>query len=121
MKPMVGDESEERASSKYKPEDFEKFTLFQTEDRLLFCAWGGNGRSYLRALRLDTPRRKSMIGIGNTLVKGRWWRGEETGDVPKFLWAMKKGNRVNIFIGRLAILLETQKIELPPHVEIRKM
>lgn len=113
MKQSVDEKQEERASRKYTSEDFQKFTFFRTKHRVLFCAWGGNGRSYLRALRLDTPHRESMVGIGNTLEKGLWWKGDETGDVPKFLWAVREESRVNIFVGRVAILLETKKPNSP--------
>lgn len=119
MKQALVDKDEERASSKYRPEDFQKFTFFRTKHRVLFCAWGGNGKSYLHALRLDTPRRGSMIGIGNTLEKGLWWKGDETGGVPKFCWGIKEGGTIHVFIGRLAFLFETKKVEHPPHLEIR--
>lgn len=108
-----------RKSRKYTNDDFTKFTLFQSQHRTLYCAWGGNGASYLRAIKLDTPYRKSMVGIGNTLEKGLWWKGEETGNVPKFFWVYRKGWIVNIFVGRFAILLQTKKNETLPFLEIR--
>ena len=76
--------TETKSSRKYKAEDFKKYTLLRTRPLVMFVAWGSNGFSYLRNLRVDTQSRIYLFGVGHTLTKGLWWKGEETGGVPKF-------------------------------------
>jgi hypothetical protein len=52
-----------------------------------------------------------MVAVGNTLTKGLWWKGTETKNAPKFFWYVASKGNVQLFIGRLTVMMQTKKIE----------
>mgnify|MGYP003490811540 FL=1 len=98
-------------TSKIKAENLSKTTFVDNDDLNIFYVKGGSDTAYIRGLRMDSKSRRSMVAVGNTLTKGLWWKGTETKNSPKFFWYVAPKGNVQLFIGRLTVMMQTKRIE----------
>lgn len=106
----MNSQTKQPTDGKIRAEHLVKFTVFENDTLHIYFIKGGSHRSFIQGLRIDGALRRTMIGVANTRTKGRWWKGEETGNVPTYCWMTNDKNNLHVFIGRLAFMFQTKRV-----------